>query len=64
MDVTDPVVHVELEVIDLVFDVSHLFIFFMNKCTNFFKFELDPSHLLDPQGDVIDVNDKLLRIIG
>ena len=64
MYVADPVVHVELELINLVFEIIHLFIFFVDKHTDFFKFKLDPSHLLNPQGNIIDVGDKLLRIIG
>lgn len=64
MDVADPIVHIELEIIDLVLDVNHLIVFFVDKLTDFFKFELHLSHLLDPQRKIIDISDELLRIIG
>lgn len=62
MEGADPIVHGKLEVIDLVFEIAHLLVFLVDKLKDLFIFELYPSELLDLQGNIIDIIDKLLRI--
>lgn len=64
MDIHDPMAHVEFKVIDLVLEVNHLVVFFLDKHTDFLEIELYLSHLLDPQGNVINVGNELLRTFG
>ena len=62
VNVADPIVHAKFEVFYLIFEIAHLFVFFVDKPAYLFILKLYPSDLLDLQGNAIDVIDELLGI--